>query len=50
MAIDAALVDRQVAALNRSIDVLVYEFYGLTEDEIVTVEASIERPIASGIA
>jgi hypothetical protein len=49
MATDAALVDRQMVALNRKIDILVYGLYGLTEDEIITVESGSERAIASRI-
>lgn len=32
------LVERQIAATDRQIDRLVYELYGLTEEEIAVVE------------
>jgi len=33
---------RQIAATDRAIDRLVYDLYGLTEDEIATVEGKNE--------
>jgi len=35
---ERALLDRQIAATDALIDRLVYELYGLTEDEIRMVE------------
>jgi hypothetical protein len=35
---DKTLVERQIAATDRQIDRLVYELYGLTEEEIAVVE------------
>lgn len=35
-----ALYRRQIEATDRQIDALVYELYGLTEDEIAIVEAA----------
>lgn len=34
------IVQRQIVANDRQIDRLVYELYGLTQDEIATVESS----------
>jgi hypothetical protein len=39
MAHDRTLAERQIAATDRQIDRLVYELYGLTEEEIAVVEA-----------
>jgi hypothetical protein len=36
---DQELYQRQIEATDREIDALVYELYGLTPDEIATVEA-----------
>ena len=36
------LIERQIAATDRTIDQLVYELYGLTEEEIAIVEAATE--------
>ena len=35
---DKALYQRQIEAADRQIDALVYELYGLTEEEIAVVE------------
>jgi hypothetical protein len=35
---DRALLQRQIAATDRQIDALVYELYGLTDDEVRVVE------------
>lgn len=35
---DRALYERQIEATDRQIDALVYELYGLTDDEIAIVE------------
>lgn len=35
---DKELYQRQIAATDRQIDALVYELYGLAEEEIETVE------------
>ncbi len=43
LATDAALLDRRMAALDRKIDRLVYNLYGLTDDEIAVVESSLEK-------
>jgi len=37
---DKTLPERQIDATDASIDKLVYELYGLTEDEIAIVEGS----------
>ena len=37
---DRTLYQRQIEATDRQIDALVYELYGLTEDEIRVVEES----------
>ena len=37
---DAELRDRKCAALDRQIDQLVYELYGLTDEEIALVEGN----------
>ena len=36
------LIERQIPATDRAIDQLVYELYGLTEEEIAIVEAATE--------
>ena len=36
---EKTLLERQIEATDRQIDTLVYELYGLTEDEIRIVEA-----------
>jgi len=38
---DKTVLDRQIAATDTQIDRLVYDLYGLTEDEIKIVEASV---------
>ena len=35
---ERAVLERQIAATDKAIDQLVYELYGLTEDEIRLVE------------
>ena len=35
---DMKLYQRQIEATDREIDALVYELYGLTEEEIATME------------
>jgi hypothetical protein len=35
------VLERQIEATDRQIDKLVYELYGLTEEEIAVVESSI---------
>ncbi|MBM4431207.1 MAG: hypothetical protein FJ026_12800 [Chloroflexi bacterium] len=37
---DRELYARQIAATDREIDALVYELYGLTEEEIAVVEGA----------
>jgi len=37
---DREMYQRQIEATDREIDQLVYELYGLTEDEIEIIEAS----------
>ena len=37
---DKALIQRQIEATDKQIDRLVYELYGLTDDEIKIVEES----------
>ena len=37
-AADKALCQRQIGATDQEIDVLVYELFGLTEEEVATVE------------
>lgn len=37
---DKALYQRQIEATDRQIDALVYDLYGLTEEEIAIVKAS----------
>jgi hypothetical protein len=37
---EKTVVQRQIDATDRKIDELVYELYGLTEEEIKTVEES----------
>jgi hypothetical protein len=34
------VLERQIAATDRQIDLLVYQLYGLTEDEIALVESA----------
>ena len=38
---DRTLLERQIAATDREIDRLVYELYGLTEEEIGIVEGTV---------
>jgi type II restriction/modification system DNA methylase subunit YeeA len=38
---DKELYRRQIEATDRQIDALVYELYGLTEDEIAIVEGAV---------
>lgn len=40
---DKTLLERQIAATERQIDALVYELYGLTDDEIAIVEGAGSR-------
>ena len=40
---DRAVVERQIAAVDRQIDLLVYELYGLTDKEIRIVEEATKR-------
>jgi hypothetical protein len=37
---DGDLFERQIEATDRQVDALVYELYGLTEEEIAIVEAA----------
>ncbi len=37
------LIEVQVEQADREIDALFYDLYGLTEDEIAVVEASVAR-------
>jgi len=37
---DPATIDRRIAATDRKIDALVYELYGLTEEENRVVEGA----------
>jgi hypothetical protein len=41
MAQHKELIQRQIDATDKQIDKLVYELYGLTEDEIKIIEGSI---------
>lgn len=43
-------IQRQIEAQENQIDQLVYEIYGLTADEIATVEGTVESPIPKGDA
>lgn len=36
------LLERQISSTDREIDQMVYKFYGLTEEEIKTVEGGID--------
>ena len=40
LAHERTALERQIAATDRQIDVLVYELYGLTEEEIKIIESS----------
>jgi hypothetical protein len=40
-------LQREIAALDRQIDQLVYELYGLTDEEIALVEAATTPPAAT---
>lgn len=40
---DQTILQRQIEATDRQIDRLVYELYGLTEDEIAVIEGSVAR-------
>jgi hypothetical protein len=40
---ERAVIGRQIEATDRQIDRLVYELYGLTEDEIKIVEEATSR-------
>ena len=40
---EVTLVDRQIAALDRQIDQLVYELYGMTDKEIRIVEGATAK-------
>lgn len=39
-AVEKTVIERQIAATDRQIDRLVYELYGLTDEEIAVVEES----------
>jgi hypothetical protein len=39
---ERTILERQIEATDRQIDKLVYELYGLTEDEIAIVESSVK--------
>jgi hypothetical protein len=39
---DKTAIERQIAATDRQIDALVYELYGLTEDEITVIKGEEE--------
>ena len=41
MEIDKGLYERQIRIVDAQIDKLVYELYGLTEEEIAIVEESV---------
>ena len=41
--VDKRAIQRQIDATDRQIDRLVYELYGLTEDEIRIVEEATQR-------
>jgi hypothetical protein len=41
---DKTVIGRQIAATDRQIDKLVYQLYGLTEDEIRIVEGASAAP------
>jgi hypothetical protein len=41
---DKRLYERQIEATDRQIDALVYELYGLTEEEMAIVEGSQTPP------
>ena len=45
---DKTAVQRQIDATDRQIDQLVYELYGLTEDEISIVEEATGQDPAAG--
>jgi hypothetical protein len=40
---DRTTIERQIAATDQQIDTLVYELYGLTDEEINVVEEAAER-------
>lgn len=40
---ERAVIGNQIAAMDRQIDRLVYELYGLTEEEIEVVEEAAAR-------
>ncbi len=46
---DKAIVQRQIDATDRQIDRLVYELYGLTDEEIAIVEVSAAPSTSSGM-
>lgn len=41
--IERTVIGRQISAIDRQIDRLVYELYGLTEEEIEVVEEATTR-------
>ena len=41
--------ERQIAATDAEIDKLVYELYGLTEDEIKIVEGESKNPVGDDV-
>jgi len=41
--IERTVIGRQISAIDRQIDRLVYELYGLTEEEIEVVEEATAR-------
>jgi hypothetical protein len=40
---DRTTIERQIAATDQQIDTLVYELYGLTDEEISAVNETVER-------
>ena len=41
---DAASIEREAAAVDKTLDRLVYDLYGLSDDEITLVEESTPTP------
>ena len=46
---DKTVIQRQIDAIDRQIDLLVYELYGLTEEEIKIVEEGSPKLVGAGL-
>jgi hypothetical protein len=46
---EKTVLERQIAATDAEIDRLVYELYGLTEDEIKIVEGESKNPVGDDV-